>query len=85
VGTVAGKWHPCTGKYIVSYDPDVHRENGEYDGGHLICTRDPEQAALLPIQEAFDLWQSGPHCECHRLREDGEPNRPLTAFTVAMG
>lgn len=85
VGTAAGGWNEYNGQYIVSYDPDVHRANGEYDGGKLICTSDPEQAPLFPIEDAFQLWRSGPNCKCHRLRPDGEPNRPLTAFNVAMG
>jgi len=71
-----------SGMYIVSYDPEYHYHGGCYDGGDLRVTRDRSQAALFDIDAATALWKSGPTCECHRLRADGQPNRPLTAFTV---
>ena len=82
--TKLGAAHPMTGQYVQSYDPEVHRPDGSYDGGRLICTRDPAKAGVFDFDSALALWKAGPTCACHRLRADGKPNRPLTAFDVAM-
>lgn len=76
--------HDASGSFVVSYDPHYHLPDGQYDGGYLITTRDPNAATLFTLAEAFNLWRSGPVCECHHLRPDGEPNRPLSAFNVEM-
>jgi len=73
-----------SGAYIVSYDPEHHWDGGCYDGGDLQVTRDRAKAGRWDIETATALWKSGPTCSCHRLRKDGEPNRPLTGFTVEM-
>jgi hypothetical protein len=72
------------GQYVVSYDPERHWADGTYDGGDLRVTRNRSEATLFDIATATALWRSGPTCKCHRLRTDGKPNRPLTAFTVEM-
>ena len=81
---VQGLPHDMAGQYIVSYDPDYHLDDGDYDGGALICTRNPNEAGRFELTEAVNLWMSGPKCACHRLRADGEPNRPLVAFCVEI-
>lgn len=84
MGLAGGGAHPMNWQYLVQYDPDLHEENGDYNGGLLVCTHDPEEATWFTVEEAFHLWQSAPSCKCHRLRPDGELNKPLTAFNVAF-
>lgn len=82
-----GTWfgpHEYSGGYVVSYDPEYHLPSGDYDGGDLVTTPDRDKATHFTMDEAFALWRSGPTCPCHRLQDDGEPNRPLTAFTVCL-
>lgn len=83
VGLSDGSTHELSGQYVVSYDPEYHN-GAEYDGGFLVCTPDPEQAPLFSVLEALGIWKSGPTCQCHRLRADGQPNRPLTAFDIEV-
>lgn len=80
----SGGAHEMSGQYVVSYDPEFHLPDGSYDGGDLVCTPDPAQAGRFDTAAAMALWKSGPTCRCHRLRWDGQPNRPLTAFTVEI-
>jgi hypothetical protein len=84
VSLVSGGTHEHSGRYLISYDPEFHLPDGTYDGGRLITTPDREQATEFDFQQAVILWRSGPSCSCHRLRADGEPNRPLTAFNVEI-
>lgn len=85
LNTSSGVPHEMSGQYIVSYDPDFHWPDGSYDGGLLECTPDPEKAAhFATLEDALHLWRSGPRCDCHRLRLDGQPNRPLTAFDASI-
>ena len=82
---VDGGHHEYAGSYLVSYDPDVHRPDGTYDGGQLIVTRDKDEARMfVSWSEAFHCWRSSPSCLCHARRQDGLPNRPLTAFDAAI-
>lgn len=83
LGTRLGP-HEYSGEYVVSYNPDYHLPSGDYDGGWLETTPDRARATRFTMDEAFDLWLSGPTCRCHRLREDGERNQPLTAFHVCL-
>ena len=76
--------HAAESSYVVSYDPNYHLPDGEYDGGALVTTKDPAEATLFTMVEAFQLWRSAPDCRCHRRRPDGEPNRPLSAFNVEL-
>jgi hypothetical protein len=84
VGLAAGTPHEMSGQYVVRYDPDYHLPDGSYEGGELICTPRREQATYFDLAAAVLLYRSGPTCTCHRLRPDGMPNRPLTAFTVEI-
>jgi hypothetical protein len=84
IGLVDGSPHRSSGQYIVLYDPDYHLPDGSYDGGALACTPDLQEASRFTMAEAVALFRSGPSCPCHRLRPDGRPNRPLTAFTVVI-
>jgi hypothetical protein len=76
--------HHAAGQYVVSYDPEYHLPDGSYDGGALVCTPLMEEATLFEFIDAVLLLRAGPSCFCHRLRADGEPNRPLTAFDAKV-
>jgi len=80
-----GSLHEQSFQYVIAYNPDLHREDGAYDGGDLITTFDPAAAArFATIEEAMALWRAQPSCGCHATRPDGCPNRPLTAFNVEI-
>lgn len=84
-GLAEGPGSPQDGKYIVNYDPDWHRLDGTYDGGHLLVTSEPAEAKDFgDAVEALDYWKAIPNCACHRVRADGKFNRPLTAYTVEV-
>ncbi len=70
---------PFDGEYVVEYDPtrDGVDKNGDVMNCHLVTTPDIHQATCYTIEEAFELWRRS-----HGVREDGNPNRPLTAWTV---
>jgi hypothetical protein len=84
IGLTDGSPHDAAGEYVVSYDPDYHLPDGSYDGGDLVTTPLIEKAGIFTPEEAMATYQASPKCDCHRLRPDGEPNRPLTAFDVEM-
>lgn len=95
IETAAGEAHDNVGKWLVRYDPDYHWPpspqersrglSGHYDGGDLETTDDKSKARRFDSPgEALAVWKSGPSCWCHRLRIDGEPNRPLAAFTCEI-
>ena len=84
-GLISGEPHEYAYGYVVSYDPDVHRLDGGYDGGELIITHDRQHARMFASwSEAFNCWRSSPRCLCHAHRQDGELNRPLTAFNAEI-
>ena len=85
VGRVDGQPSEFDGKYIVDYEPELHDPDGNYDGG-VIDVRDNRSDAdvFATMEESAEMWKRGPSCECHRTRADGQPNRPLTAFTVEI-
>jgi hypothetical protein len=69
---------PFDGKYIVAYNA-----SGPDSPGMrclLEVTDDPALALRLPAAELLELWRSVDQRQ--PLRPDGQPNRPLTAFTV---
>lgn len=83
--TAKGVLHPASFHYVAYYDPEYHLPNGEYDGGELRTTMDPKKAMVFAdVSDATALWRAHPTCPCHQYREDGELNRPLTAFHVEV-
>jgi hypothetical protein len=57
----------------------------EFAGGTglVTWTSDKSQAMVFAsFAEAFEAWRAVP--ESRPLRPDGEPNRPMTAFTVTF-
>jgi hypothetical protein len=66
------------GHYLKSFDPDA------YDGiGKVVLT--PHEAEALTLgsaAEAMELWRK--QSTVRPLRDDGRPNRPLSAFTIEI-
>lgn len=66
------------GPYLMSYDPDGH------DGiGDIVWTWDLVDAMYFADAIAALTTYRMQSTVCPR-RDDGKPNRPLTAFTVSM-
>jgi hypothetical protein len=79
LGTAAGETTEFDGKYVVHYDP-TYVDAGGYDGGILEVTTDRSKAQRFPDKRAaFEKWR-----EPFGIRQDGQPNRPLTAWTVSI-
>lgn len=79
VATVQGVPTEFDGKYVAAYDPSWVNPRG-YDGGILEVTDDPAAALRFAgAAEALAKWR-----EPYGRREDGEPNRPLTAWSVEI-
>ena len=71
---------PYDGKYLLQYDPSYHPAGTEYNDGIIEVTDDPRLAMRFPSAlEALEKWK-----ESYGMREDGRPNRPLTAWTVMV-
>lgn len=80
VGLVNGGPSEFDDTYVREYDPTVRKPSGEYDGGILKVTDDPAHAReFATVAEAVEYWR-----QPYGLRPDGEPNRPLTAWTVEV-
>lgn len=68
------------GKYILSFDPQYPHPLGI---GKLELTKSIEMAQKFPnLELAMAFWkQQSPTVP---LRDDGRPNRPLTAYTITF-
>lgn len=78
VKLVDGSGHPYDEKYVESYDPTLRPPD---DWIELKVTADPAQARAFPsFAEAIAYYRQV--CPNKPVREDGLPNRPLTAWTV---
>lgn len=77
IGLVAGEPTDFDGQYLVEYDP-VPLDEGDGDFIHLIVTEDPAKAKqFATLEEAVALYRAS-----SGTRPDGEPDRPLTAYSV---
>jgi hypothetical protein len=66
------------GHLLRAYDPEAYEGRGAAD-----WTRIPEDAMMFEaMSDAFILWRTIP--QSRPVREDGAPNRPLTAFSVEI-
>lgn len=77
VGSALGDKTEFDGKYVKSYDP--------HDGlrGKLVVTANLQDAnQFADAEDAIEVWQTVNRN--HPIRPDGQPNRPLTAFTVEL-
>lgn len=71
---------PCAvdGQWLKSFDPDSF--GGRGDAG---WTSDPTKAIrFADLDEASEFWRK--QSTVKPRREDGQPNRPLTAFNVTF-
>lgn len=75
-GFPSGNSCAVEGQYLMAYDPDA------YDGrGDATFTRDVRSAMKFDsVAQALELWTASP--KVRPVREDGKPNRPLTAFSM---
>lgn len=83
IGMATGGPCPYDDQYLVEYDPE--RDGETPDGrpmiAHIVTTDDPAEARhFADFREATECWKRV--CERSPRRPDGEPNRPLTAFSV---
>lgn len=85
VGLVNGTSHTAfDGKYLVDYDAErdgIDPATGLPTIAHIAVTDDPARALVFDhVGEGLECWRRV--CERDPVRPDGQPNRPLTAFTV---
>lgn len=81
LGLIDGTSTPFDGQYVVYYDPTVEGTDplGRSTSFKLESSPDPEKALDVPVPELVELWK-----RIHGTRDDGKPNRPLTAFSVEI-
>jgi hypothetical protein len=78
VGVASGEPSDADGGYVKHYDP-----SGNEGRGDLVLTRHRGQAKRYPSKAAaMDEWKRV--SATHPTRPDGKPNRPLSAFSVAI-
>lgn len=84
LGLVDGSPSPFDGEFLVEFDPD--RPGVAPDGRpiifHLVTTTDRKKARTFEGNEAIEFWRQVSRDD--PIRPDGEPNRPLTMFTVSI-
>lgn len=85
VGLVSGGPSPFDGQYLKEYDPD--RRGIDPDGhimlAHVTTTPNPDEAMRFAgVADAQGTWAR--KSTRWPIRPDGQPNRPLTAFTVSL-
>jgi hypothetical protein len=85
IGLINGGGTGFDGQFVVEYDPGRDGRDpitGQPMMCHLVTTPDIDKATRYSAVEAFELWRSvDPMLP---FRADGQPNRPLTAFNVAI-
>ena len=66
------------GQFVTDYDPDA------YEGRGLVqFTADVKKALTFDdAGAAYDFWNRA--SPSYPLRPDGQPNRPLTAYTISV-
>jgi len=66
------------GRFLRSFDPDAHGGRGS-----VLTTLAPERAIVFEdAGAALAFWKT--QSAAVPLRDDGQPNRPLTAYTVEL-
>jgi hypothetical protein len=68
-----GRRTTVDGHYVQDFSPEPAPH------GTLQTTRDPLKARVFDSTEALEFYR-----QAHGTRPDGEPNRPITAFTVVL-
>lgn len=70
-------------KWVVSFDPNIHKKGKPYPTGWVESSVDPLKAKRFKTQvEAWGLWNT--QSESVPLRPDGKPNKPMTAYTIEI-
>lgn len=70
-------------QFLSAVDYDYHAPGRLYPTGIVEITDNPARALTWPDKEsAFEAWRR--QSTSVPLRTDGRPNRPLTAFTIAI-
>jgi hypothetical protein len=78
VGRASGEPTIHDGRYVIACDVDANGGRGE-----LLTVSDRRLAAGFDdAPAALEYWQRVSQVD--PLRDDGRPNRPLTAYTVAV-
>jgi hypothetical protein len=81
VGLISGRPSPFDGQWLVEYDPSRAGldPTGHPMTAHVVCSTDPALARrFATTREAHTYWRAA----SGRVRSDGQPDRPLTAFSV---
>ncbi len=78
LATAAVKGEVVTGKYLLWSDPDAR--NGLGDDS---CTTDGTKAKRFATHAAaWECWRA--QSKTRPIRDDGRPNRPMTAYSVTI-
>jgi hypothetical protein len=82
---LAGGRSPFDGEYLLEYDPE--RDGRDPQGApmiaHIVTTAKLEEALRFDSgTDATECWRQV--CKRNPTRPDGQPNRPLSAFTVTI-
>jgi hypothetical protein len=82
IATAQNEWHPFIGQYVKAYHPGPKTlPLGECV---LEVTEDRAKAHVyLTAIHAYNEWRRRDP-RVHSERPDGQPSRPLTAFTVSI-
>ena len=81
VGLISGQPSSIDGQWVVEYDPTRPGTdpNGRPMTAHVVCSPDPARAhRFATVDDAHTYWRT----PSGRTRPDGQPDRPLTAFTI---
>lgn len=66
------------GQYLESYDPD----RNAFEGAIVVTRNKADAMRFADVKQALAFWKQ--QSRTLPLRPDGEPNRPLTAFSVTF-
>lgn len=81
IGAALGVRTGHDGEYVVDYEPASMDAHGEYlQDGRLVTSADPEQGRTFDDIELVLSY----YTQAKGRRPDGEPNRPLTCYTVEI-
>ena len=65
------------GRFLADYDP-----SGNMGAGTIVSTDDPNKALRFErLEDLLAVWKAD--SRTHPIRQDGLPNRPLTALNIA--
>jgi len=85
IGLVNGTPTAFDGQYLVEYDPDrpgLEPITGRPMQCHMVTTKRLSDATVFTTESAYEVYKRVD--QRNPIRSDGNPNRPLTGFTVAF-